>query len=116
MRNEYYAYPKIERAYDVYDNHSSGVREDYVRGGVLVSVEEDQMDDNRHLIGRQIFIAGYRHTPLVGRRRVRLILDKNEKRRTKYSLTQILRRDPVSGDVPTSFSFWPNLSSKHHSS
>jgi hypothetical protein len=103
MNNIYYDYPKAKSS-DAYDDHEISVHEEHLNGGVLVYIERLSLNDKRQIIDRQIEVAGYRHTPYVGRRKIKIIPEQN-RASIKSSLTKLLK-ETLRDKVITDFFFW----------
>ena len=106
-RYEFRDYPPNEQEQDAYNQSMKIVREACINGGVLVYIEQLYRNDKMQSVSRQIEVVGYRHTPLIGRKKVKLISGE-ERQRTESSLRKILEADPVIGKIPTTFSFQHN--------
>jgi hypothetical protein len=105
MRRDLRAYPRVERKYDAYDIPLETIHEDHINGGILVYVERIEIDDKNRIVDRQIEVAGYRHTPYFGKRKVEII---HEQRRAtvKSSLTELLEKKFADKAPIIDFLFW----------
>jgi hypothetical protein len=105
MRRDLRAYPRIERNYDAYDIPLETVHEDRLDGGVLVYIERVEIDDKNKVVDRQIEVAGYRHTPYFGKRKVSVIPEQS-RTTVKSSLTELLERKFADKAPIIDFLFW----------
>lgn len=104
MRKDLREYPRIKR-YDTYDIPLETVHEEHCNGGVIVYIERIEIDGKDKVVDRQIEIAGYRHTPYVGKRKVSIIPEQN-KMAIKSDLTKLLERKFADKAPIIDFLFW----------
>lgn len=103
MRKNFREYPKVKR-YDTYDIPLETVYEDRL-GGILVYIERIELDNKNHIVNRQIEVAGYRYTPYVGRRKIRIIPEQNRVA-VKSDLTELLEKKFADKAPIIDFLFW----------
>ncbi len=116
-RYDLWDYPQLDAENDVYNSSISAIREQHLNGGVLVYIEQINLDSKRQPLSMEIEVAGYRRTSYIGEKKVKLIAQ-DRHYRIESSLTQLLESSPVTKEVPIiNFSFWNvNPSGKHRNS
>ena len=105
MRKDLRDYPRIGSKYDSYDFPLESVHEEHFNGGVLVYIERIEVDDKNKIVDKQIEVAGYRYTPYVGRRKVKIIPEQ-KRMAVKSDLIELLEEKFADKALIIDFLFW----------